>query len=83
MATKSRHFLATLVQVSGAAANAEITVAHGLTDPQGNGIIPRGRLVIRRFSNATLYDTATTWTATNAYVASDAAGATFHVLFFA
>ncbi len=82
MASKSRNFMANLVQVSGAAANAEITVAHGLTDPQCNGIAPRGMLIARRFSNAGLYDSGTTWTTTNAYVKADTAGATFHVLFF-
>lgn len=82
MATKCRNFLATLVQVSGGAANAEVTVAHGLKDPQGNGIIPRGALVIRRFSNAILYKGTTAWDATNAYVKSDTAAATFHVRFF-
>lgn len=76
MPTRSRNLVANLVQVAGGAANAEVTVAHGLN------AIPLDAFVFNSFSNAILYKSGTTWTKTNAYVKSDTAGATFHVLFF-
>ena len=76
MPTKSRNLKSNLVQVTGGAANAEVAVTHGL------GTTPQDGFVFNQFSSATLYKSGTAWTSTTAYVKSDTAGATFHVLFF-
>jgi hypothetical protein len=76
MSTRSRNFVASLVQVEGGAANAEVAVTHGLN------AIPLDAFIFNNFSNAILYKSSTAWTSTTAYVKSDTAGAPFHVLFF-
>lgn len=76
MSTKARNLNAMLVQVTGGAADAEVAVTHGMN------VKPLDAFVFNSFSSAILYKSGTAWTSTTAYVKSDTAGATFHVLFF-
>jgi len=73
--------LTTVAITAGAVANAEFTVAHGLTADE-RGLIPRGSVVVRRNLNALLYDSGTAWTDTTAYFKSDTANAQFAVMFY-
>lgn len=80
---KSGSFVATIIVVTFAAADAELAVTHELTSTAGLGVIPRGSLVVRRDRGSRVYDSTTTWTATTAYLKCDTANAVCYILFFA
>jgi len=80
---KSGHFDANFVSVAGhGVADTEVAISHGLGG-EGRPMIPRGYIVVRRNAAASLYDGASTWTTTTAYLKSNVGAARFTVMFFA
>jgi hypothetical protein len=80
--SRCRNFQASLLNVTGGAANTEVVVTHGLVTAQGQGMIPRGMLVVRRNRAADLYESGTPWDDTFVYLKSSVAGAQFSIILF-
>ena len=80
---KCRNFLASLIAVTVAAANTEFSVAHGLMNEDGTGIVPRAWKVIRRNQACSTYESGTAFTTSLAFLKCDTANAQLYIMFFA